>query len=534
MLHRLFQLPALLPGVAGSQLNLYPTAAFVHSAATLCTDLQVDLGQQLKLQHFVAALEPSDAAVVAGSGVKYLQGEAFLLDEAGLNFTMKQVLGAWPRGAAVQLQHLHLREEAKLQNAYQLRCALHASEFLKLTKPLNLEVRTDKVYDWFRYVGYVRWAKHMMDHLQAATTATHFVDLGGGSGWLSMLVKAVIPVVQVVYTDISQAALEEAAASFRANGLMVETLQGDFFDPLQGRRIDFIFSYPLQVPPSSGHDGASRGSPEVALATPQGRSEAHFLRRFCRELVLDPQGVAWLGVTWELLQQTLEDCCVRGWNVTIPEAFRLDLAIPGTLLELRVASPNVGIAPCATRAAAQCAACPEWLSREQRLKAAEGGHATAQTKMGIELMREAAEAQGQKRSTLQRQAIQWYKRAAKQGEPIAATRLGFLYLTADGLRKDRSKGLKLLWQAALQGEASAMFGLAETFALDAAVDDALKWYRRAAAGGWREAKRQLGLFLLSRGMASEEAEEMLREAAVEGDPRALQLLKDYFPKSAEL
>lgn len=36
-------------------------------------------------------------------------------------------------------------------------------------------------------------------------------------------------------------------------------------------------------------------------------------------------------------------------------------------------------------------------------------------------MREAAEAQGQKRSTLQRQAIQWYKRAAKQGEPIAVT-----------------------------------------------------------------------------------------------------------------
>ena len=31
-----------------------------------------------------------------------------------------------------------------------------------------------------------------------------------------------------------------------------------------------------------------------------------------QELVLDPQGVAWLGVTWELLQQTLEDCCVRG------------------------------------------------------------------------------------------------------------------------------------------------------------------------------------------------------------------------------
>jgi len=43
----------------------------------------------------VAALEPSDAAVVGPfSGVKYLQGEAFLLDEKGLNFTVKQV-GMW-------------------------------------------------------------------------------------------------------------------------------------------------------------------------------------------------------------------------------------------------------------------------------------------------------------------------------------------------------------------------------------------------------------------------------------------------------
>lgn len=30
--------------------------------------------------------------------------------------------------------------EEKFASRYQLRCALHASEFLKLTKPLNLEV----------------------------------------------------------------------------------------------------------------------------------------------------------------------------------------------------------------------------------------------------------------------------------------------------------------------------------------------------------------------------------------------------------
>ena len=39
-----------------------------------------------------------------------------------------------------------------------------------------------------------------------------------------------------VYTEISQAALEEATKSFRANGLTIETLQGDLFDALQGAR----------------------------------------------------------------------------------------------------------------------------------------------------------------------------------------------------------------------------------------------------------------------------------------------------------
>lgn len=31
-----------------------------------------------------------------------------------------------------------------------------------------------------------------------------------------------------------------------------------------------------------------------------------------QELVLDPTGVAWLGVTWELLEETIEDCCALG------------------------------------------------------------------------------------------------------------------------------------------------------------------------------------------------------------------------------
>ena len=58
-------------------------------------------------------------------------------------------------------------------------------------------------------------------------------------------------------------------------------------------------------------------------------------------------------------------------------------------------------------------------------------------------MREAAEAQGQKRSTLQRQAIQWYKRAAKQGEPIAVTWMCDLMDGMDDLKLWLDGDLKL-------------------------------------------------------------------------------------------
>ena len=48
---------------------------------------------------------------------------------------------------------------------------------------------------------------------------------------------------------------------------------------------------------------------------------------------------------------------------------------------------------------------------------------------------------------------------------------------------------------------------------------------RSAALGWREAKRQLGLYLLSLNLEASEARQMLFEAAEEGDPQALEPLR---------
>eukprot|EP00438_Fugacium_kawagutii_P024009 Skav207437 [mRNA] locus=scaffold1798:348095:354080:+ [translate_table: standard] len=192
-----------------------------------------------------------------------------------------------------------------------------------------------------------------------------------------------------------------------------------------------------------------------------------------QELVLE--GVAWLGVTWELLEETIEDCCALGTSLdeVLGERGAGFSEIPAVLLELRRG-------PCG---ASTAAACPAWLGRQGQLReAARRGSAAAQTKWGIQLnpggwgwMQEASQSSDSDRERKQREAIRWYKRAAKAGESSAATRLAFLYLTGDGVPKDGSKGFwaqwlkrhdgsmvdgrggrRLLWQAALQGEASAM------------------------------------------------------------------------------
>ena len=48
--------------------------------------------------------------------------------------------------------------------------------------------------------------------------------------------------------------------------------------------------------------------------------------------------------------------------------------------------------------------------------------------------------------------------------------------------------------------------------------------KRSATLGWREAKRQLGLYLLSLNLEVLEARKMLTEAAQEGDEKALEPL----------
>ncbi|CAK9044818.1 unnamed protein product [Durusdinium trenchii] len=519
---------------------LYPTEAFALSVAPLCKELNASLGLHLGLEHYVA---------LTSAGTEHPAARRFAGHVAEgkqwLELEVTRALG-WDE-SFVQLRALRLRVDHELRNAYRLNCTLDASYLLGDEVPsLLLEVDTEEVYDWFRYAGYLRWAKYILQQLERGSSSvgdgavdrrgsTTLVDLAGGAGWLSLLVKAALPNATVVYTDLSASACAVAEKAMQQNAVgSVELRQGDFFEPLEGVSYDFIFSYPPQVPDADSGGGDGRGSPELAL---RAADPMEFLERFCREVSFGTAG--WLGVTWELVETTMTVCCQQGWNVSIPEAFQQDINLPAVLLELRRpdtprTAPGDGAdrRACAEHARRAAGRCREWLMRQGQLqRSAEMGHPAAQTKWGIQLMQRSAE---WKDASLQQEAIRWYKRAAQQGEMAAATRLGFLYLTGDGVKKNAKKGLDYLWRASLQGEPGAMFGLAETEALAGHEEAAKQWYRRSAARGFTEAKRQLGLFLLSRsGEHSEEAFEQLKEAAAEGDAKAHQLLRQYFFQTSQ-
>jgi release factor glutamine methyltransferase len=89
------------------------------------------------------------------------------------------------------------------------------------------------------------------------------VDLGTGSGAIALALASERPEWQVTATDISGEALAVARGNARSHGLMrVEFLQGDWLEPLSGRKFDVIVSNPPYI-----------GAEEPEMASPALRFE---------------------------------------------------------------------------------------------------------------------------------------------------------------------------------------------------------------------------------------------------------------------
>lgn len=73
------------------------------------------------------------------------------------------------------------------------------------------------------------------------------LDIGTGSGCLAVSLARRLPQARVTAVDISPEALAVARTNAERNGVVVEFLQGSFFEPLAGRRFELIVSNPPYI-----------------------------------------------------------------------------------------------------------------------------------------------------------------------------------------------------------------------------------------------------------------------------------------------
>ncbi|KAF9143802.1 hypothetical protein BG015_000299 [Linnemannia schmuckeri] len=92
-------------------------------------------------------------------------------------------------------------------------------------------------------------------------------------------------------------------------------------------------------------------------------------------------------------------------------------------------------------------------------------------------------------------AMDWYLKAAEQGNTAAQSNIGYMYETDLGVTKDYSQAMEWYQKAADQGNVVAQHNIGFLYEYGNGVEKdkvkAMKWYKKAAEGGEADAKKAL-------------------------------------------
>jgi uncharacterized protein len=140
------------------------------------------------------------------------------------------------------------------------------------------------------------------------------------------------------------------------------------------------------------------------------------------------------------------------------------------------------------------AALPAWgfdgIDIPELKKQAEQGNPDAQSKLGVMY------ATGVGMKLDKKEAVKWYERSASQGDPVGMWNLAFMYVKGEGgLEKDFTKARNLFRNSAELGFVNAQYDLGIVL-LDGVggepdKPEAVKWFKKAAGQGSRDAKKIL-------------------------------------------
>ena len=118
------------------------------------------------------------------------------------------------------------------------------------------------------------------------------VDLCTGSGALAISMAHYYPQAEVIGTDLSQDALEVARENAVRLGVSVRWRQGNFVEPIQGERWDYIVTNPPYVSAEEYDQCAPEIYREPSMAFLGGQDGLKFYRRLAEKTrsLLNPQG----------------------------------------------------------------------------------------------------------------------------------------------------------------------------------------------------------------------------------------------------
>src|SRR5262249_48348698 len=104
-----------------------------------------------------------------------------------------------------------------------------------------------------------------------------------------------------------------------------------------------------------------------------------------------------------------------------------------------------------------------------------------------------------------KKAVEWFEKAANQGDTLAQLRIGYCYELGQGVEKDPKKAVEWYEKAANQDNASAQAKMGYYYELRQGVEidlnKAIEWYEKAANQG--DAAAQFRIRLCSLGMHPE-------------------------------
>lgn len=135
----------------------------------------------------------------------------------------------------------------------------------------------------------------------SAKTEVRIADLCTGSGALAVAIAHFWPEAFVVGTDLSSDALEVARFNAEQNKIQVEWRKGDFFEPIQGERWDWIVTNPPYIPEKEYRSLAPEIFKEPEIALVGAENGLIFYRRLAKEAasLLYPEGRILMEIGWD-------------------------------------------------------------------------------------------------------------------------------------------------------------------------------------------------------------------------------------------